>query len=155
MALKHTLRAMDKGVSAYAFGVAFILVIYMLLTFVFSTINFIVGLPELLSITTGNSLSGEALEHRKEVEIAILHFIAFTIVLIKAYRILISYAKTQHINLKLLVEISIIAPAIEILFNAHAYSLELLILLGVYGIANLLIYVYHYPTFIKIGDEKD
>lgn len=116
---------MDKSVSMYVFGVACILVVYMVVTFVHGAINFFQTLPDILA-SFGNGYGKEALYSRKEVETSLLHFIAFTIVLVKAYKILMSYAKHQHVSIKYMVEISIIAAAVEIFFNAHAYSTEIL-----------------------------
>ena len=83
-----------------------------------------------------------------------LHAIAFIIVLIKAFKILMSYAQTHHLNIKYLVEIAIIAPAIEILFNSHSYSLEILALMGAFGVANLLVYVIWFSTFQSIAKDS-
>ena len=143
---------MDKGVSFYAFGLAFLLVIYMLITFALSAWNFITGVDELIRISTHPTLEHDNL--RQLAETNILHTIAFTIVLIKAYRILISYANTQHANIKYLVEISIIAPAIEILFNTHKYDWHILMLFGAFGVANLLVYVWRYDRFKEIGENS-
>lgn len=144
---------MDKGVSFYALGVAVVLVIYMLSTFAFGTWNFFAQFGEILEVISGGEISDSHTEARHAIETNILHFIAFTIVLIKAYRILISYAQSQHINIKYLVEIAIIAPAIEILFNSHTYHLEVLILFGAFGIANLIVYVWKFDQFKKIAKD--
>lgn len=137
---------MNKSVSLYAFGMAVALVIYMVISFAGSAINLISNFPELW-----NSAMGKAGEGVINSEIVILHGIAFTVVLIKAYRILISYAKTHHINLKYVVEISVIAPAIEIIFNTHTYTMYTI--LGVYGTVNLIIYILFYEKFVEVGKE--
>ena len=87
------------------------------------------------------------------LERQLLHGIAFSIVLVKAYRILMSYATSQHINLKFLVEITIIAPLIELIFNAESYDLSINILFAATGITVLLIYLFFYNTFEKINRQ--
>ena len=139
-------RLLDKGVSLYAYGAAIMLVIYMLSTFLAGAWNF---------FSEFQTIIGSQGEERHLVEIELLAFIAFTIVMIKAYRILISYAKTQHVNIKYLTEIAIIAPAIEILFNSRGYQLPILILLACFGTANLIIYVWKYEEFKNIGQEEN
>jgi len=151
--IKRVANLMDKGVSFYAFGIAFVLVIYMITSLVVGSINFLGNLSEILVSTNASGPGGD--EAQRLLEINILHFIAFSIVLIKAYRVLISYAKTQHINIKYLVEISIIAPAIEILFKSHSYTFETLALFAVFGFANLFLYVWKYDSFKQIGADSD
>jgi len=137
---------LDKTVSFYAFASAGLLVVYMIMTFV-------VGAWDFFSNFQINFLA-EGLE-KQEIEIRLLAFISFTIVLIKAYRILISYAKTQHVNIKYLTEIAIIAPAIEVVFNSYHYKLSTLIVIAVFGLANLVIYVWHYDKFKEIGEDEN
>ena len=139
-------RVLDKGVSFYAYGAAIVLVIYMIATFHYWYLEFLCEFPWNFSYGRSRKTGGRD---------GLLAFIAFAIVLIKAYRILISYAKTQHVNIKYLVEIAIIAPAIEILFNSHGYHFEILVLFGVFGIANLVIYVWKYDKFKEIGKDSD
>ena len=146
-------KVLDKSVSFYALGVAIVLVIYMLSNFAFGTWNFFAQFGEILETVSGGDIRSSHGEARQAIETNILHFIAFTIVLIKAYRILVSYAQLQHINIKYLVEIAIIAPAIEILFNFHAYSLEILILFAGFGIANLVVYVWKFDQFKDIAND--
>jgi uncharacterized membrane protein (DUF373 family) len=72
----------------------------------------------------------------------ILHEIAYAIVLVKAYKILISYLKIHHVNIKYIIEISIIASAIELIFHYDTHSDVVLGIFAVFGIANLLIYLF-------------
>lgn len=74
----------------------------------------------------------------------IVHDIAYIIVLIKAYRVLLHYFQKHHISIKYILEISIIAPAIEIIFASNNHELGLTIFLGIYSIANLIIYFVFY-----------
>ena len=73
-----------------------------------------------------------------------LHAIAEVIVLIKAYRILISYVHTHHVSVEYIVEISIIASAVELLFAMDTHSVSTSIVLGVFGLANLFFYLHYF-----------
>lgn len=66
--------------------------------------------------------------------------ITFILILVKAYRILESYAKHHHIEIVDLVEIAIIALIMEVVFNFSVHSLSINILFWVVGIALLVIY---------------
>jgi len=78
-----------------------------------------------------------------------LHAIAEVLILIKAYRILVSYLKTHHISVEYIVEISIIASAIELLFAADTHSVYTQAIFAVFGLSNLIIYLYFF------GPEHD
>lgn len=78
-----------------------------------------------------------------------LHAIAEVLILIKAYRILVSYLKTHHISVEYIVEISIIASAIELLFAADTHSVYTQAIFAVFGLCNLIIYLYFF------GPEHD
>lgn len=80
-----------------------------------------------------------------------LHAIAEVLILIKAYRILVSYLKTHHISVEYIVEISIIASAIELLFAADTHSVYTQAIFAVFGLANLLVYLY----FFGPGHDED
>lgn len=149
-----TIELTDKTVSYYALGVAVLLVAYMVITLGSIAVAFVTNIPVLVDLFGSTTANGEYEPQRQIIETGVLHTIAFAIVLIKAYNILISYAKTRHINIKYLVEISIIAPAVEIIFNSHAYSLSVLILLAVFGVANLVIYIVFYDKFKVVGETK-
>lgn len=76
--------------------------------------------------------------------IAFLHSIAIIIVVLKAYRVLVFYLNTLHVSIKYIVEISIIAPAIELIFAPQGQNLWLTAILGTFALINLVIYLsYH------------
>jgi len=83
----------------------------------------------------------------------ILHEIAFAIVLVKAYKILIYYLKSHHLNIKFLVEIAIIAPTIELIFHVNKNSIWVNCIYAFFAIFNLLIYLYYYDKLKKIADS--
>lgn len=86
----------------------------------------------------------------------VLHDAALLIVIVKAYKVMLYYYKRHRVSIKYIVEISIIAPAIELVFasGAGGYSLWISILFGVFGVANLIIYIFFYEKLTKI-DEKE
>lgn len=73
-----------------------------------------------------------------------LHAIAEILILIKAYRILVSYLRTHHISVEYIVEISIIASAIELLFASEMHSVYTQIIFAGFGLSNLVIYLYFF-----------
>ncbi len=85
----------------------------------------------------------------------ILHGIAHAIVLVKAYKILMSYLKTHHVNIKYLVEIAIIAAAVEIIFNSTSHTLQMNLVFGAFGVLNLGLYLFFYEKFKEMGQEKE
>ena len=80
----------------------------------------------------------------------IIYAIALMVILVKAYTILISYVQTHHVKIKYIVEISIIAPALEIIFNPEAYDLYINILWGVLAMFNLFVYLQYYDKLREI-----
>jgi uncharacterized membrane protein (DUF373 family) len=84
----------------------------------------------------------------------VLHDTALLIVIVKAYKVLLYYYKRHRVSIKYIVEISVIAPAIELIFAAGEQSLWISVLFGVFGIANLIIYILFYEKLSKI-DEKE
>lgn len=84
----------------------------------------------------------------------VLHDTALLIVIIKAYKVLLYYYRSQQVSLKYIVEISIIAPAIEIAFAAGEQALWLTVLLAAYGTANLVIYLLYYEKLALIDSKE-
>ena len=78
----------------------------------------------------------------------LLHDIVFIVVLVKAYRLIMFYLETHHASLRYIVEISILAPAIEIIFSLDNKGLLENIVLGAFGLANLLIYLIFYEKLM-------
>lgn len=84
----------------------------------------------------------------------IVHDIAFIIVLVKAFRVLLFYLQTQHISIKYVIEISIVAPAIELIFAAQNQDLWLNILFAIFSLANLMIYLAYYEKLANIDQGR-
>ncbi len=142
---------MNYIVSGYVYFVAFTLVLYMISSLVTGVLGVATGLMDISSSAKVILSSAE----RNVLELQLLHTIAFTIVLVKAYKILICYAQTRHLNIKFLVEMAIVAPTIELVFNIGKYSLEINILFAVFSFANLIAYLFFYKTLKTISSDYD
>ncbi len=86
--------------------------------------------------------------------IDVIHSIALIIVLVKAYRVLLFYFRKHHISIKYIVEISIIAPAIEIIFAHQNQSLPINILFGVFSLASLALYLAFHEKLTTIDKRE-
>lgn len=142
---------MNYTVSGYVYFVAFTLVLYMVSSLVAGVLGLVTGL---LDIGTSAKALLSAPE-RSGLELDLLHTIAFTIVLVKAYKILIAYAHTRHINLKFLIEIAIIAPTIEIIFNVRNYPIEVNVLFAGFAFVNLIAYLFFYKTIKTVSQDYE
>jgi len=149
--MQHSIvgRIMNFIVSSYVYFVAFMLVIFMVATLVSNIFGIILNLVDVSSGVAGLVGSPDM----QAMELRVIHAIAFTIVLIKAYKILIAYAETQHINIKFLVEIAIIGPTIELLFNSQRYDFYTNLLFAGFAFANLAIYLYFYSTLKRVSSD--
>lgn len=70
----------------------------------------------------------------------ILNVVTFLLVLVKSFKILTAYSVHHHIEIKSLVEISIIALLMEVVFNFGLHSMEINILFAILGVILLIIY---------------
>lgn len=87
--------------------------------------------------------------------INIIHNVAYIIVLLKAYKILTFYLKSHNLSIKYLVQISIIAPAIEVIFAGEAQPMWLGILFAIYSLANLYIYIRFHKELEKLNELEE
>lgn len=140
---------MNYMVSGYVYFVAFTLVLYMVSTLVTGVLGVATSFLD-MSVSMKSLITSPA---RSGLELELLHTIAFTIVLVKAYKILISFAETRHINIKFLVEIAIIAPTIELIFNAKNYAFENMALLAAFAFCNMLAYLFFYTTLRTVHND--
>lgn len=81
-------------------------------------------------------------EHDAEM----LDWVVFFIVMVKAYKVLVSYTKHQHINIRYITELVIITCFLEFIFEQDLDE-QIRIILGAVGIGTLFLYVYFYPSF--------
>ncbi len=142
---------MNYIVSGYVYFVALTLVLYMVSSLVAGVLGVVTSL---LDISSSAKVILSAPE-RTALELQLLHTIAFTIVLVKAYKILVAYAQTRHVNIKYLIEISIVAPTIEIIFNSRNYVLEVNALFGIFAFCNLIAYLYFYKTIKMVSNDYE
>lgn len=142
---------MNYVVSGYVYFVAFTLVLYMVGSLVTGVLGLVTGF---FDFSTSARVVLTASE-RTALELGLLHTIAFTIVLVKAYKILVAYAETRHINIKYLVEIAIIAPTIELIFNSRNYSFEINALFAVFAFSNLIAYLFFYKTVKHVSTDYE
>jgi len=78
----------------------------------------------------------------------ILSVVTIILVLVKSFKILVWYSKHQHIEIKDLVEIAIIALLMEVVFNFWIHSIAINWLFAVLGTVLLVIYAV-FPYFRK------
>ncbi len=80
----------------------------------------------------------------EERQLRILHAVARTIVVLKAYRILVSYLRSHHVTVKYILEIAIIASVVELFFAYDLHDFETKIVFAVFGLVGLALYLYFY-----------
>lgn len=79
-------------------------------------------------------------------DVEMLDWVVFFIVMVKAYKVLVSYTKHQHINIRYVTELVIITCFLEFIFEKDL-SEDIRIILGFVGMGCLLLYLYFYKTF--------
>ena len=82
-----------------------------------------------------------------------LNTVTFILVLVKSFKILISYSKHHHISVKDLLEISIIGLLMEVVFNFWLHSMAINWLFAVLAVFLVVIYAY-FPLFHE-DSKKD
>ncbi len=80
----------------------------------------------------------------EERQFRILHAVARAIVVLKAYRILVSYLRSHHITVKYILEIAIIASVVELIFVYDLHNFETKIIFAVFALVGLALYLYFY-----------
>lgn len=86
----------------------------------------------------------------KTVSVDFLRNIALIVVIVKAYRVLVFYLRTLHVSIQYVVEMSIVAPAIEVIFAPHSQSLVLTAIFSAFSLLNLLMYFMFYDKMRQI-----
>jgi len=138
----------DKAITVITSVVAIMLVIYMIVLVTVNAISFTYVLVDLFKdIVSGKQV---AMPDFTALSVDFLHGIAIFIILIKAYKVLVSYATHHHVSIRYIAEIAIIAGILEILFNTSSYSWEVLAVMSFLSVSTLAIYVWKYPVFEKI-----
>lgn len=135
----------DWIVNFYIYWAIAWLISYMISTLIWSFLKFIEKFSSFSQ--SYKEISPEIIQHW------LLHNIAFTIVLVKAYIILREYAEKKHINIKYTLEIAIIAAIIEIVFNYNSYKFEMIIFFWFLAWIMSIIYLYFYEKLEKIEEN--
>ena len=99
------------------------------------------------SVSLGNS---ESVAEGVIAPEGVIHAVPITIILVMAYKILLEYAKTQHVNIKYVLEIAITAPVVEIVFNFSEYNDMQLYFMGGLTVLMSLVYLYFYDTLKQV-----
>ena len=102
---------------------------------------FIILLIAMLLVYSGlkiYELSTALFEHRIK---KIVHDIAYFIVLIKAYKVLLSYLEQGSVGIRYIMEISIIAPSLEVIFAFDTHDAWTNIFLGAFSLITLFLYL--------------
>ena len=125
----------DKLVSIVILLVTLRLVLYMLTSLWAVVQNFIAGDIWLY-------------DHDSEI----LDWIVIYIVLVKAYKVLISYTKYQHISIRYVTELVIITCFVEFIFERDITDM-FRIILGIVGLGSLFLFLYFQETIKKLDDK--
>lgn len=134
----------NSVVSLYIYGAIMWLILYMLATL---ASKFYELVQKVFLDHNNDSVPLEQLQYD------LLHNIAFTIVLVKAYNILMEYAENKHINIKYTLEIAIIAPVVEIVFNYSSYTFPMIIFFGVFSVVMASIYLFFYDKLRLVEED--
>lgn len=66
---------------------------------------------------------------------------------------MLAFAESGHLSLKYTLEIAIIAPIVEIVFNASALSIELVAVFSIFSVLTSTVYLFFYPVIRQV--DKD
>ena len=80
----------------------------------------------------------------EERQLRILHAVARTILVLKAYRILVSYLRTHHVTVKYMLEIAFVACVVELFLASDLHDFETKIVFAVFGLVGVALYLYFY-----------
>lgn len=142
--MEKTVPFLNACISFVAFVTAATLVLYMLIAFVTGVFDVGILMFDTIFLSPTdrqsvlNGLNGE-----------FLHNIAILLILMKAYRILVEYMRYHHIDIKFMMEITIIACVLELLFNYDKYTELMHVVLAIVAIFFVAIYAFRYEVFVK------
>jgi uncharacterized membrane protein (DUF373 family) len=117
------------------FSLIVLLVILLLATY--SAIVLWMGSQEMF-VLLFSGIGGE------ERQLRMMHAVARTIIVLKAYRILISYLRTHHVTVKYMLEIAFVACVVELFFAYDLHDFETKIVFAVFGLVGVALYLYFY-----------
>lgn len=158
--MERTVPFLNGCIALVAFIVALSLILYMLVAFVAGLYDMVVVLGETIFMSASErqsvfqGLNGD-----------FLYNLAFLVVLMKAHSVLAGYIASREIDVKRVVELIIIATALEVLFNSSAYSDHMQYMLVIMGASFFAIYALRYharyliekmapvPSFVSTEEE--
>ena len=117
------------------FSLIVFLVILLLASY--TAISLWIGSQEIFTLL----LSGVGGEER---QVRMLHAVARTIVVLKAYTILVSYLRSHHVTVKYMLEIAFIASVVELFFAYDIHDFQTKIIFATFGLVGLALYLYFY-----------
>lgn len=142
-------KILDKSVSIFLLITAISLVVFMFIQVGFELIDLF---HNMIEVQTADNANRGSLLNKLNAEY--LHGVALIILLVKAYKIVMSYADDHHIDIRYMVEIAIIGSILELLFNADYYTVTMQIVLVVLGLGSAVIYHIFYPFTIKETESE-
>lgn len=137
---------LQKVVSFHAYIGAFMLVLYMIVTMATSVYEFVTSLQQYL-------FADGSLTEQLASQVETLHGLALAFVFYKAFRVMLAYAESGHLSLKYTLEIAIIAPIVEIVFNWQRLPIELAAIFALFAILTSTVYLFFYPVLRQV--DKD
>ena len=117
------------------FSLIVLLVILLLATY--SAIVLWMGSQEIF-VLLFSGIGGE------ERNLRMMHAVARTILVLKAYRILVSYLRTHHVTVKYMLEIAFVACVVELFFAYDLHDSQTKMIFAVFGLVGVALYLYFY-----------
>jgi len=117
------------------FSLIVLLVILLLATY--SAIVLWMGSQEMF-VLLFSGIGGE------ERQLRMMHAVARTILVLKAYRILVSYLRTHHVTVKYMLEIAFVACVVELFFAYDLHDYQTKMIFAVFGLIGVALYLYFY-----------
>ncbi|MCD5390220.1 MAG: hypothetical protein LR005_02475 [Candidatus Pacebacteria bacterium] len=132
-------KLLDKSVSIFLLIASISLILFMVLKVSTEFIDFTNYAVKILSSDV--SARGDLMEFFTAKH---LHGVTLIILLVKAYKILMSYAEDHHIDIRYIIEIAVIGSVLELLFNSSDYSHVMQVIFLILGLGGALIYHKYY-----------
>ena len=137
--IEKVIKKLNIVVSGFLVVIAISLVIFMVVQLGFIIIDLWHNIH--LAFYTNPTEMFSTITH---LSVKYLHIIALMILLVKAYKIVTSYADDHHVDIRYMIEIAIIGSILELLFNASGYTPIMQIVFTVLALGSAVIYHYWY-----------
>lgn len=93
--------------------------------------------------------------HDQELPLELMYLVTNSLVFVKAYRILVAYLVSHHVQIKLLVKIAIIASTMDVIFNMRHNDIWQNFIMAVFALAILVIYSIFGCRLDEYEDKSD